>query len=157
MSVKSYCRGELWEIRRDRTVREAAVLMDHENVGCLVVVEGGEPIGILTDRDVALDVLRSKRDPDALRVDEIMRRPVVTIPEDAPLRGAIDRMRSEGVRRLPVVDAQGRVTGIITSDDLAVLLGRELGQLAGPIAAQLPSPVPSLEEKRREQAIEWSE
>jgi CBS domain-containing protein len=158
-SVGSYCRREVWTTQSDASVRAAVGVMVKQNVGFLVVVDPGErrPVGVLTDRDVALDVLRGKLDPDALRVHELMRTPVVSIEEDAPLRSAIDAIRASGVRRLPVVDAGGELVGLITWDDLARHVAQELSGVAGAIEAQPPESPPSLEERRREHAIEWTE
>jgi CBS domain-containing protein len=157
MPVGDYCRRGLWVARPDQTVREAACLMDRHRVGCVVVVDGTDPVGILTDRDVALEVIRRKLDPDAVRVAELMQRPVVVAREDAPLRSALERMRSKGLRRLPVVNSEGQLVGIVTADDLVVILAAELAQLGRAIEAQHVDPPPDVEEQRREQAIEWSE
>jgi CBS domain-containing protein len=157
MPVGDYCRRGLWVARPDQTVREAACLMDRHRVGCVVVVSGTDPVGILTDRDVALEVIRRKLDPDAVRVEDLMHAPLVVVREDASVRSALDRMRGDGLRRLPVVDAEGQLVGIVTADDLAVILAAELAQLGRAIESQRVDPPPDLEEKRSEQAIEWSE
>lgn len=157
MPVGDYCRRGLWVARPDQTVREAACLMDRHSVGCVVVVNGTDPVGILTDRDLALEVIRRKLDPDAVRVEELMHSPLVVVREDAPMRSALERMRSEGLRRLPVVDGEGQLVGIVTADDLAVMLAAELAQLGRAIEAQRVDPPPDVEAQRREQAIEWSE
>lgn len=136
MPVSQFCRRNVWTIGPDETVREAAHRMKNENVGCLVVVDGGKPVGILTDRDIALEVLTRKLDPDALHVREIMHAPPITIDDKAPLRSAIQRMRSEAIRRLPVVDGSGALLGLVTADDVALLIAQELNHMTGPIAAQ---------------------
>jgi CBS domain-containing protein len=97
---------------------EAAKLMAQENVGSLPVVEGDELVGIVTDRDLVVQVVARGQDPDRVRVSDIhSERPVVATP-DEPLDQALQRMASEQVRRLPVV-AEGRLVGILAQADIA--------------------------------------
>jgi predicted transcriptional regulator len=111
------------------------------HVGCLVIVEGaaGEhrPIGILTDRDIVVGVLaQTDQKLHLLRVDDVMTRKLVLAREDDDLDEVLRRMRAKGVRRLPVVDSRGVLTGVVAADDilehvkeqvdtLAALIGRE--------------------------------
>jgi CBS domain-containing protein len=111
--------------------------MEKEGVGCLVVVEDQRPLGILTDRDLALRLLREKLDPGAVRVRELMHAPAVTIAEDEPLDVALRTLRAAAVRRLPVVDAEGKLAGIVTVDDLLRVVTTELGDLAEALRMQL--------------------
>lgn len=157
MPVGDYCRREVWTVRPDQTIREAAGLMREHRVGFLVVIDGGRPVGALSDRDIALDVLRGKLDADAVRVSELMSTPVHNVEEGEPFRDALDRMRARGVRRLVVVDARGSVSGVICADDVALLLARELQLATRPVDAQRTPPPPSLEQIQREQAIDRSE
>jgi CBS domain-containing protein len=99
-------------------VSEAAKLMAQENVGSLPVVEGDELVGIVTDRDLVVQVVARGQDPDSVRVSDIhSEKPVVATP-DEPLDQALQRMASEQVRRLPVV-AEGRLVGILAQADVA--------------------------------------
>ena len=99
-------------------VSEAAKLMAQENVGSLPVVEGDELVGIVTDRDLVVQVVARGQDPDSVRVSDIYsERPVVASP-DEPLDEALKRMASEQVRRLPVV-SEGRLVGILAQADVA--------------------------------------
>jgi len=99
-------------------VSEAAKLMASENVGSLPVVEGDELVGIVTDRDLVVQVVARGQDPDGVLVSEIYSdRPVVASP-DEPLDAALKRMASEQVRRLPVV-SEGRLVGILAQADVA--------------------------------------
>jgi CBS domain-containing protein len=114
--------------------------MDAEGVGCLVVVdEARKPIGMLTDRDVIVRVIRRHLSPDTTAVGEVMQREVSTVREGSPLVQALRRMRSDGLRRIPVVDAAGCLIGIIAADDALQLMASELSDLAGVARAQFPA------------------
>lgn len=119
------------------TVDEAARLMRSKNVGALVVVNAGRPIGMLTDRDVAIEVVAKGLDPDAVRVGDVMHRKPVTILQDLGILDAVKTFARTGVRRLPVVTKSGVLVGVIAVDDLIMLLGNEMGHLAGALSAGL--------------------
>ena len=119
------------------TVDEAARVMRSRNVGALVVVNAGRPIGILTDRDVAVEVVAKGMDPDTARVGDVMHKRPVTIREDLGIFDAAKVFAKTGVRRLPVVTKSGVLVGVITVDDLIMLLGNELGHVAGGLSAGL--------------------
>lgn len=113
------------------SARYAARMMQESHVGSLVVIdEHRRPIGLVTDRDVALHVLANELDPEAVTVGDCMSSPVVTLERSAPLSRASATMRRHGVRRLPIVDDDGKLVGVLTGDDLVSLLGRELNELA---------------------------
>jgi CBS domain-containing protein len=118
-------------------LRSAAERMEKEGVGLLVVVEQGRPVGVLTDRDVALCGL----DAGAARVAQAMTGPPITIEVDAALSEAAALMGRRGVRRLPVVEVDGQILGVIAADDVLRLLASELGGLAAVASAQLPGGV----------------
>jgi len=103
--------------------------MRDRNVGAVVVVEGQKPVGIITDRDLAL-ALGARGVASGAPVQNVMTAPVRTIPEAAGIFGATQCMRDAGVRRLPIVDKDGHLTGIVSLDDLLRLLGGELYNLA---------------------------
>jgi CBS domain-containing protein len=119
------------------TVEEAARAMRSKNVGALVVVNAGRPIGMLTDRDVAVEVVAKGMDPDAVRVGDVMHRKPATIQQDLGVFDAARAFAKTGVRRLPVVTKGGMLVGVIAMDDLIMLLGNELGHLAGALSAGL--------------------
>ncbi|MDJ0867109.1 MAG: CBS domain-containing protein [Myxococcota bacterium] len=138
MSIGSYCRRDVRTVAVDETLRAAARRMDQEGVGCLVAVEGDLPRGVLTDRDVALSVIRGDLDPDEALVGEVIEPDPVTVHASSPLRIAARVMRRRGIRRLPVVDDHERLVGVIASDDLLALVSDELATLASAIRGQLP-------------------
>jgi CBS domain-containing protein len=124
----------------DESVREAARRMDARGVGCLVVVDADDkPIGMLTDRDLVMRVLRRRRDPEQTKVGEVMHPEVSSVTEDAPLERALRRMHQEGLRRLPVVDQKGRLTGIFAADDALQLLASEVAGVAEAVRSQFPA------------------
>ncbi|UCE84540.1 MAG: CBS domain-containing protein [Deltaproteobacteria bacterium] len=139
MSVEAYCQKPARTIDAAETAQVAAERMDKDGVGCLVVVEKGRPVGILTDRELVLEILCNKLDASAVGVTEIAARPVVTIAEDAPLAEAAQRIRRHAVRRLAVVDNKGKLVGVIAADDLLQLVVGELGGLAKAVRSQSPS------------------
>lgn len=140
MPIRDYCRREPSTARPDESIRDAAKRMDAVGVGCLVIVDGeGRPAGIVTDRDVALRVLRKRLDADATPVREIMNKPVVTVTADAPVAVALRLMRTHALRRLPVVESRGgRLIGIVTCDDMLDLISTELAAAADAVRGQMP-------------------
>lgn len=121
-------------IGADASVREAAEMMRTKHVGALVVVDrpNGElvPTGIITDRDIVLAVVASGVDANNLPVGEVMVRKLATCSEDEDLFDAIATMRERGVRRLPVVNAEGGLTGIVAADDIYNALGTHMRELS---------------------------
>lgn len=108
-------------VSRDISVKQAAALMRDKNVGSVVVVEekdGGEvPVGIVTDRDVAYEVVALDLDAADVMVGDVMSLDLVTIQHDTELGAALRVMGQQGIRRLPVVNAQGRLSGVFSLDD----------------------------------------
>ena len=105
-------------IQGDENVVQAARLMANEDVGSLPVVDQGELVGMVTDRDLVVQVLAKDLDPDKVSVSEVAtENPVVASPEE-PLDSALQRMAQEQVRRLPVVE-DGRLVGILAQADVA--------------------------------------
>jgi CBS domain-containing protein len=137
MTVGKHCTRRCATARPEESIREAAVRMDALDVGCLVVVdEKNRPRGVITDRDVALRVMRRRYDPDATQIDQMMDREVVSLRESTSLVQGLRRMRSEGLRRLPVVDDDGSLVGIFTADDALKVVAEELQAAAGIAEAQ---------------------
>jgi CBS domain-containing protein len=122
-------------IEADRTVTEAAELMDRHAVGALVVTDGGSTVGVVTDRDLAVRGMARRVSPEA-RVDGLMSTEVATLPPDADLRDALAVFRSHPVRRVVLVDGD-RPVGVVTVDDLLVDLVGDLADLARPVTGQV--------------------
>lgn len=134
MSIGTVCNRETVVARAEDTIVDVAKLMRRHHVGDVVVIESGEggnvPVGILTDRDLVMEILAQDLSPDAVTVGDIMSDEVVTAGEDDGIWDTLQRMRVKGVRRLPVVDARGGLVGILALDDLLELLAGELADLA---------------------------
>lgn len=134
MAVGEICNREVVVAERNLSVREAAQLMRTHHVGDLVVVEVMDgrkrPVGIVTDRDVVVEVVAPGVNPEALTVADIMGPEVATVRESEGVYEALRYMRDKGVRRMPVVDRDGGLAGIITLDDLLSLLAEEMTELA---------------------------
>jgi signal-transduction protein with cAMP-binding, CBS, and nucleotidyltransferase domain len=120
--------------------------MKRESVGTLVVVDAErKPVGIVTDRDLALRVVAEGLDPRATTVGEVMTEHPRWVREDTPIEDATARMRDLGVRRVPVVDARGRLVGILSVNDVLELVTEELSHLGRIVASSHGMLVPSEE------------
>lgn len=141
MPIVDYCRRNPCTATESESVREATRRMDARGVGCVVVVDSeNRPIGMLTDRDVVMKVLRRRRDPDATTVGEVMQgEELSSVTVDAPVERAVRRMHVEGVRRIPVVDHDRRLVGIFAADDAVQLVSSELAGVAEAMRAQFPA------------------
>ncbi|KPK16141.1 MAG: hypothetical protein AMJ62_06965 [Myxococcales bacterium SG8_38] len=135
MTAGELCNRTVYIIRPDESVLEAARLMKNYHVGCLVVVEerDGErvPVAMVTDRDLVVKGLVEKPDAlDEMQVAEVMSDGLISARENERMYEVRKKMRSRGVRRIPVVDAQDRLQGIIAFDDLVDWMAQELTDLA---------------------------
>jgi CBS domain-containing protein len=143
MTAGKYCNREVVITEADTMVGEAARLMRAHHVGDLVVVEKqGEtnrPVGIVTDRDLVIEVLAQEVPLDSVTLKDVMSVDPVEVTEDETLIDTLELMRNKGVRRVLVVDSQGGLQGILSADDaielitesmnnLVKLVGRELAQ-----------------------------
>ena len=104
-------------------VTEAAQLMEREGVGAIPVCENGKLEGILTDRDIAVRVVASGRDPRQTKIQDVMTRDPECVKADESVDRALEVMESRQVRRIPVIDGGGRLVGIIAQADIATRLG----------------------------------
>jgi CBS domain-containing protein len=134
MPVSEICNREVIIVQRDATVQEAARLMRQHHVGDVVVVEERKgvrvPVGIVTDRDLVVEIMAPDLLQSVITVGDIMAEKLVTVKDSTGVYEAIQYMRGEGVRRLPVVDSKGGLVGILTLDDLLELLAEELLELS---------------------------
>jgi signal-transduction protein with cAMP-binding, CBS, and nucleotidyltransferase domain len=140
MNVGEICSRVVVVAESNTPVQQAAKLMRDQHIGALVVTEGSaegrRPIGIVTDRDMVVEVVAADVDYRMLTVGDIMSERPATINETAGLFEAIAQMRSGGVRRLVVADAMGRLLGIVAMDDLIPVLAEELSALAQAIRVE---------------------
>lgn len=134
MSIGEICNRETVITTKDGSISQAAQLMREQHVGDLVVVEESAgrriPVGILTDRDLVIEILAKEVAMDAVTVGDVMSGELLTARESDGLYETLQRMRAKGVRRVPVVDSGGALVGIVSADDLLDLLADELTALA---------------------------
>lgn len=130
MSIYSVCQKNVLSVKPDSKIEFVAGLMRDKNIGCVVVTADHKPVGIVTDRDIALrgPILCDVSKTDL--VSSIMTTDVKYVTKDTGMFEAIQEMKSAGVRRMPVVDAAGRLVGLITLDDITRLLAREMSDIA---------------------------
>jgi CBS domain-containing protein len=134
MPIGEICNREVVIVRPSDTALEASRLMRQHHVGDVLVVEdlGGEriPSGIVTDRDLVVEIMATRLDSATITVGDIMVPELVTVKESTGMFEAIQYMHAKGVRRLPVVNDRGGLVGILTLDDLLEVLAEELLALA---------------------------
>lgn len=134
MSIGDLCNRDVAFARRDTTAQAAAKLMRHYHVGSLIVIDdsGGKrvPVGIVTDRDIVLEIYALDLDPKVITVGDIMNPELFTVPETFGVMETTQLMRMKGVRRIPIVDSEGGLAGIVTVDDVLEVLADELNELA---------------------------
>jgi len=119
-----------------QSLAEVARLMEQDNVGAVVIAENRRPVGILTDRDLALE-LGSRGISPKTPVVKVMNSPVQTVGVNANIFEITQLLREARVRRLPVVDEDGCLVGIVAIDDLLRVLSTELGNLIEGIASEM--------------------
>lgn len=136
MSLKSLIKSKVTIISISSSLHEAAQLMLKDHVGSVIVVDNkkGEdkvnPVGIITDRDIALAIGAMGFYDKKIAVSEFMSKNVVLCSDSDGLFETIKKMKSNGVRRIPVVDKHNSLIGIITADDIFQLLSSELSDLS---------------------------
>lgn len=133
MPVSDIIKKDVISVTPDCTIAKAAELMAREHVGDLVVARSSNgdrtPIGIVTDRDIVLKGVSEHVDLENTAVSDIMSDDLVTVQEDSGIYETIELISEEGVNRVPVVNAHGKLVGILTSNDLLELLMLELSRL----------------------------
>ena len=134
MTLTDIATTEVVTTSPDSGVREVLDEMEAERVGSAVVTDGDEPIGIVSDRKIAMG-LREAESIDDVTVEDVMTEELVTIEADHTHLDALEMMSDEGFRRLPIVD-DGALAGIITLDDLLVISATELGYASDVIEQQ---------------------
>lgn len=134
MSVGKVCSRIVTVVRREESVMAAARLMREQHVGNVVVVEpegeANRPVGILTDRDIVVELVAKELDLNVVTVGDAMSFELFTLREDMDLLEAMGEMRSHAVRRAPVVNDRGMLVGIISIDDVLGVLAELLKELS---------------------------
>jgi CBS domain-containing protein len=137
MNVGKIGRRNVVTVREFDDLTQAAQLMRERHVGYLVVVEPKPadgslmPVGVLTDRDIVVSVVGRDINPRELRVGDVMTRQPVVIGEGKSVPAALKEMRRIGVRRLPIVAADGQLVGVVSLDDILDVVAAEMVEVAG--------------------------
>jgi CBS domain-containing protein len=141
MTIGEYCNREVTISEPDTSIIEAAKLMRRHHVGNLVVVDRQEgknlPVGIVTDRDLVLEVLAQDVDPDSLSIKDIMSTDLVTVLESETFLRVLDIMKKQRVRRILVVDDHGGLQGILSADDALELIAEAMNDLTGLVKREI--------------------
>ena len=138
MSLEKLTRRPVRAVPPTSTVTEAAREMVEFSVGALVITDpdGGAPLGVITDRDLIV-LIAEGTDPGRTTVEGLAHAPVRTASVEDSLRDVTQKMRQHGVRRLPIVDKEGRLAGIVSLDDVLRQLGQEMADVAGAIETEI--------------------
>lgn len=119
----------------DTPVRQVAEVMEADDIGAVPVLEGEQLSGMVTDRDIVIRAIAKGKDPSGMPVREIFSREVVTVGPDDDLSNALQLMAEHQVRRLPVVDENNRLVGIVSQADVALgAKEKDVGQMVGDIS-----------------------
>jgi CBS domain-containing protein len=134
MLLQELCTPDVVSCTADDSALYAAKLMRQHHVGDVVIVDDAEteqsPIGLVTDRDIVIEVLGKDLDPAKVTLREIMRKPAVIASTSEDVFQAVERMKTHGVRRIPVVDGTSKLAGILCLDDLLKRLAVDAANLA---------------------------
>ena len=135
MQARETIRRRPVSVGPETTVTATAEAVNQATVGAVVVVEDGKPVGIVTDRDLVVRGLARRLAPDA-RVDSVMSTEVVTLGADADVRDALGLLRTHPIRRIPLVEADGTLAGVISADDLFINLLSDLEAVVTPVMGE---------------------
>lgn len=141
MHIGEICTRSVVTCRRDASAPEIAQLIRDHHVGNVIVIDeyqgGPTPVGIVTDRDLVVQIMAMGINPHLLRAGDLIDADLVTAVESEGVYDAIWHMRSKGIRRLPVVDAHNHLVGVLTADDVTEFLAEELTQVARIVPRQI--------------------
>jgi len=133
VNIGKYCTRQVITATPETGIVEAAMLMREHHVGSLVVIDSekqdGKPVGIITDRDILVEVTAEEVPLDSVTIGDIMTRSPVVVSEEENFFDCMDIMRKRGIRRLPVTDSSNQLTGIVSTDDLLKVIYEEMGNL----------------------------
>jgi len=117
LNVEDVMVEEVVTVEADATVQEAVDLMNKHEIGCLIVVLKGKPVGIITERDMLTRVLAKSIDPEKIRVSDVMSAPLIVGKPEMEVENAVKLMFKTKIKKLPVVQ-RGRLIGLVTLTDL---------------------------------------
>lgn len=153
MPISHLCTKDLISVSQGTSLQSAAQLMKKHHVGGLVVVESAsksKPVGILTDRDLAMAIVADNWSADS-PVDKVMSKKVIKVKQTEGISKVIEKMSSEGIRRIILVDDDDNACGLVSSDDILQLMAKELNDLGNLVKKQVNPD--SLREPRSSQVM----
>ena len=118
LKVKDVMVTDLVTVKADISVKKAVKVMNDFEIGCLIVVEKGQAIGIVTERDILKRIVVEGRDPEKTLVGEVMSKPLIVTSPETSLEEAIESMFKHKIKKLPVVEG-GKLVGLVTFTDIA--------------------------------------
>lgn len=140
MAVGEYCNRDVVVVYKMDTIQETVGLMRSKHVGTVVVVEKTSgivvPVGMLTDRDIVIEILAENIAIESVCVGDVMSLELVVVNEAIDLMDAVKVMRIKGVRRIPIVNNDGGLVGILSADDVLELLAEQMTDLAKLISVE---------------------
>lgn len=143
MTLKSLLHRPIESLPPEATCVEAARRMRRTNVGAIVVAQDDVPVGIVTDRDLALSIVADERDPARVLLGQVMTPCPAFAYLERSLEHALDTMSELGVRRLPAVDEHGKLVGMLSLDDALLHLAAQLGRAGAAIRRELARTSPA--------------
>jgi CBS domain-containing protein len=130
MIAKNIMKTKVITVSPSAPITEAALLMRDEDIGALIVVDDTEvPVGIITDRDIVVSVLAENKDPGEVVVKDVMTKQLHMVQEDTNVFDILRMLSRNSIRRVPVT-RRGKLSGIISVDDIVVVVATELANLA---------------------------
>ena len=140
MNIGELCNRVVIYVHEDEPVRRVAEMMRRYHVGNVVVIQFGDkelkPVGLVTDRDVVVEVVAEGVDPDEITAGDIMSENLLLAREDEEVMDVVEAMRKKGIRRVPVVDVGGTLVGVLALDDLLQIFASGLSAMADIVGTQ---------------------
>jgi len=137
MSIGKLVRRTVETVSAHATCSAAARRMRDADVGSVIVVEAGRPLGIVTDRDLVLRVIATSGDPEKICVGDVMSRKPIFVSQSRDVSYVLELMRDLAVRRIPVVDDDHKLVGVVALDDVILALSSELAAVAETIRKEI--------------------
>lgn len=115
--LKDEMKTDVTLVHPDKSVRYAGQILKAVGIGCMLVIDKGKIVGILTERDITQKVVADGLDPEKTRVRDIMSRKIISLSQDNTIEDAVDLMEEKGIKKLPIME-DGRILGIVTMSDM---------------------------------------
>lgn len=138
MAIIDIARKNVVTMDVESTAKDVIEKMDEERIGSIIITKNNKLEGIVTDRDIAIEINRRNKTPGEIPIKKIMTEKPFTVRKDEGIFEVIRKTADEQVRRIPIVEENGDLAGIITIDDLLVLLATEFNSLSRVIQSESP-------------------